>query len=236
MSQYHRGRLRSAPVSAAVDENDNRLRGLLTRFIATTGRGPDIDELAEMWGAHPRAVRKALRRLEAKHGLLLHPRARQPWVVHPFSLSPSQCWVQGRSKGWWAPCLYCAFGVAGCVREDVVITARLGGEAEPVAYRVEDGMLSETPDVFHFTVPAKRWWDNVVHTCATFLPFRGPAEVERWCRRHGFEQGYTIPVGQLFGFALDWYLPHATQWRPRSPSEMRACFARHGLKGPFWAI
>src|SRR5262249_57149373 len=33
-------------------------------------------------------------------------------------------------RGWWAPCIWCALGVAALVGEDVVIHSRIGGEAE----------------------------------------------------------------------------------------------------------
>jgi len=236
MTRYYRGRRVPPDNASAVDRHDNLLRNRLTRFITAAAREPSIDELAELCGWPPAAVRKSLRRLQAKRGLLLHPHVRRPWIVHPFSLSPAQCWVQGATKGWWAPCLYCAFGVAGCVGEDVVIATRFGGEAAPVEYAVKDGRLQATMDVFHFATPARRWWDNVVHTCSTFQPFRSEPNVDRWCESHGFERGYVISVERLFDFALDWYRPHATDWRPRSPSEIRACYARHGLEGPFWSF
>jgi len=222
--------------SASDDAADARLRTLLTRQIAETGREPSLAELAELSGLGVGGLRKALRRLEARHGLLLHPRGDKAWVVHPFSLYPASCWVQGRDKGWWATCLYCAFGVCGCVGEDVVITARFGGEAEAAEYRVQDGRLAPTSDLFHFLTPPRRWWDNVIYACATFQPFRSESDIDAWCARHGAARGYVIPVERLFDFALDWYRPHAGDWRARSVEDKRACFGRHGLTGPFWEI
>jgi hypothetical protein len=236
MARYHRGRLLPPATLSAFEEDDNRLRTLLTRFILTTAREPGIDELAQLAGREPRAVRKSLARLQAKRGLLLHPHARRPWIVHPFSLSPASCWVQGGDKGWWASCLYCAFGIAGCVGEDVVITTRLGGEGAAAEYRVADGALQETADIFHFATPAKRWWDNVLYSCATFQPFRNERDAHDWCARHGIARGEIVSVARLFDFARDWYGAHATAWRPRTAAEIRACFSRHGLEGPFWVV
>jgi hypothetical protein len=236
MTRYFRGPHASAKPRSLAEETDQRLRTLLTREIAETAREPSLDRLGRLAHLETGAVRKALRRLEAKRGLLLHPKERRPWVVHPFALHPASCWVQGKAKGWWATCLYCAFGVSGCVGEDVVITTRLGGEAEPVEYRVQGGKLSATSDVFHFLTPPRKWWNNVLYACATFQPFHDEPEVDDWCARHGLQKGYVLTVERLFDFALDWYGPHATTWRPRTPSEMRDCFARHGLEGPFWRL
>jgi hypothetical protein len=225
-----------APATSPNEDADRRLRTLLTREIAGTGREPSLDRLTDITGLDLQALRAALQRLEAQRGLLLHPHECRPWVVHPFSLYPAACWVAGKDKGWWATCLYCAFGISGCIGEDVVITTRLGGEGETVEYQVRGGKLSATSDVFHFLTPPAKWWDNVLYACATFQPFRDDAGVDAWVGRHGVGKGYVISVERLFDFALDWYRPHATSWRPRTAAEIGECFARHGLEGPFWAV
>ena len=33
-------------------------------------------------------------------------------VEHPFSLSPAATWIQQGEQGWWAPCIWCGFGIA----------------------------------------------------------------------------------------------------------------------------
>jgi len=221
---------------AAKEERDCLVRDTLTRFLVTNSCEPSIGDLADALRMRPAAVRSSLGRLEKKRGLVLHPQQRRPWIVHPFSLSPTSCWVQGKKRGWWAPCLYCAFGISGCVGQDVLITTRLGGEDNTVDYRVRGGKLEPTRDIFHFLIPPRRWWDNVIFTCATFQPFHSEAEVDRWCVRHGFERGFTISVERLFRFALDWYQPHASHWYPRTAVEVRECFSRHGLTGHFWNV
>jgi hypothetical protein len=235
MSLSHHPR-RAPAAHAAADEGDRLVRDALTRFLVATSREPSIADLAGATGLPPAGVRKSLMRLEAKRGLVLHPNRPRPWIVHPFSLSPTGCWVQGPERGWWAPCIYCAFGISLCVGQDVIVRTRHGGDADIVEYSVRAGRLEPTDDVFHFLTPARRWWDNVVFTCATFQPFRGEADVDRWCACHGFDRGFMISVERLFTFALDWYHPHASHWYPRSPGEVRECFSRHGLVGEFWNV
>lgn len=58
------------------------------------------------------------------------PITRRPWVIHPFSLSPTATWVQADQRGWWAPCIWCALGVAALVGQDVVVHCRIGAETE----------------------------------------------------------------------------------------------------------
>jgi hypothetical protein len=54
----------------------------------------------------------ALDALAADHGVVLHPNSHRIWVAHPFSATPTATWVEDGARGWWAPCLWCALGIA----------------------------------------------------------------------------------------------------------------------------
>jgi alkylmercury lyase-like protein len=216
---------------------DQDLRGLLTRMIAERGHAPSIAELATAAGAGAGAVEESLRRLHESHSLLLHPHRCEPWVVHPFALSAGGCWVETPARGYWANCLYCGLGIAAALSSDAVITTRLGGEGETVRYHVEGRHLVETEGVFHLSVPAARWWDNVIFACASFQPFASEADVDPWCARHGMPRGAVMSLEPLWRFAGDWYGGCLDQsWRKRSVEQVRALFAAHGLTDPFWEI
>jgi hypothetical protein len=108
-------------------------------------------------------VAEALKRLEASHSLICHPGRATPWVIHPFSLSPTATWVQAGKLGWWAPCIWCALGVAALVGEDVVIHSRIGGESENLGIHVGGGLVRENNIVTHFAVPLRSAWGDVHH-------------------------------------------------------------------------
>jgi hypothetical protein len=215
---------------------DQDLRGRLARAIARLGHAPTNAELAAETGESVAEVEAALRRLHDAHALLLHPHRCEPWVVHPFALSPGSCWVETAERGYWANCLYCALGNAAALTADARITTRLGGEAQTVRYRVEGGRLLDTDGVFHLSTPARFWWDNVIHACASFQPFAGEDEVDPWCARHGLPRGHVMSLEALWRFASDWYGGYLDgPWRKRSAAEVRSLFDAHGLTGGFWA-
>jgi alkylmercury lyase-like protein len=221
-----------------LSAGDQRLRGILALAIAETGHAPSTAALAERAGLPVAEVEAGLRRLHDGHALLLHPGdGCRPWVVHPFALAPGGCWVQTPHLGYWANCLYCAFGIAAVLKTDVVISTRIGGEGEAVRYAVEGGRAPVTTDVFHLSVPVARWWDNVVFACSSFQPFHAEPDVDAWCARHALPRGAVLTMPALWAFASDWYGKHLDQpWRKRSLEEVRALFARHGLTGDFWTI
>ncbi len=91
--------------------------------------------------------------------------------------------------------------------------------------------------LFHLSTPPQRWWDNVIHACATFQPFRSEREIDQWCERHAMPKGAVVPLPQMWAFAHEWYGDYVNKpWRKRTPAEVRELFARHGFTLPFWAI
>lgn len=106
---------------------------ILASFV-DRGRPPSPEELADEIGAPAGVVGDALRRLEAEHGVVLHPGSADVWISHPFSASPTGVWVSDGGRGWWTSCLLCALGIAA---PDAVIHARYGGEAEPAVFSIE---------------------------------------------------------------------------------------------------
>lgn len=217
--------------------DDLALRGTLTAMIAELGYAPSSDQLGGRLGVSVREVEASLRRLHDDHALLLHPHICRPWVVHPFALAPGSCWVKTPRNGFWANCLYCAFGICAALRCDATITTRLGGESETVHYAIEGGQARYASDVFHLSTPAARWWDNVIYACASFQPFRSEAHANEWCVRHDMPKGAVMTIPALWAFAQDWYGAYLQEpWRKRSREDALELFSRHGLTSDFWAI
>ena len=220
-----------------LTRDDERVRGALTRAIARLGYAPTNEELAVELQVPVDVLEASLGRLHDAHALLLHPHMCRPWVVHPFALSAGSCWVDTGVIGYWANCLYCAFGIVAATGRDALISTRIGGESEPVRYTVVDGVPSPSDHVLHLSTPAARWWDNVIFACASFQPFRSDAEIEGWCRRHALPRGAIMTIPALWAFARDWYGAYLREpWQKRSSDEARALFTRHGLTSPFWEL
>lgn len=56
--------------------------------IVSKGVAPEIKELALEFQVCEQEIITALRKLEADHGVVLHPNGKI-WVIHPFSLAPT---------------------------------------------------------------------------------------------------------------------------------------------------
>jgi hypothetical protein len=73
---------------------------------------PDELRTRKLNASASQRVEELLRSLADSHGVVLHPYACEPWVIHPFSLTPTVNWIQGERVSWWARCVWCALGVA----------------------------------------------------------------------------------------------------------------------------
>lgn len=209
------------------------IKGLIEEGVC-----PGNAVLAERMGVSRAHVETLLHALSEAHGVVLHPHVCEPWIVHPFSLTPTINWIAASNSGWWAPCVWCALGVATLARGEISIHTRLEAETEPLVIRVKDARLAVDDGIWvHFAIPPARAWANVHQHCALVLPFRSRDRVARWCGRHGVEQGEIVPLRQVADLARVWYGRHADRdWRKWTVLEAQEIFDHAGLRSAFWDL
>jgi hypothetical protein len=216
----------------------SRLHFDLIKSLIDHGACPANGKVAERMALPISEVEGLLRSLSEIHGVVLHPHVCEPWIIHPFSLTPTINWIEGEKKSWWAPCIWCAFGVAVLVGGNIRIHTRYGAESEPLVIPVVDGQPPEFGQIYvHFSIPPARAWDNVHQHCAMVLPFRSEQAIDEWCSRHGLQRGEAIPLAQVAQLAKLWYGCHADpNWRKWTVSEAQDIFHRAGLRSAFWEL
>jgi hypothetical protein len=215
-----------------------RLHYEMIRGLLHEGSCPGNGELARALGLSIPRLEALLKEAAEGHALVLHPHVPEPWVVHPFSLTPTLNWVEGPGHGWWAPCIWCAFGVATLAGGRTFIHTRIGAERESVVVPVKDGEPETAHDLcVHFAIPPSHAWDNVHRHCALVLPFRGVDDIAPWCVRHRQPRGEAVPLQQVAQLARLWYGKHADpDWKKWSVAEAQDIFARAGLTSAFWDL
>ena len=71
------------------EDSLSKLHYLLVRGLVERHACPTNAELAQQMGVPPAKVQELLHGLSAIHGVVLHPHICEPWVVHPFSITPT---------------------------------------------------------------------------------------------------------------------------------------------------
>lgn len=215
-----------------------RIHYLLTAHVIERGHAPDIAALARLAGCTEDEAVEGLARLRDLRGVILEPDSNRVWSLHPFALTPTSFWVTTCDRrGWWANCAWCSLGVAAALSCDVTVSARDGGEGDPLTVRVEAGRVTRSDLVVHFPYPPVRWWDNPYAPCANILFFAGAEAVGGWCSRHGRPRGAVVGVDTVAELAGLWFGDYASpDWRRKTAAEAEAVFRRLGLDPDFWTI
>jgi len=216
----------------------SRIHYYLIRGLVEGCASPSNAELANQLGVPTTRVEELLRGLSDIHGVVLHPHVCEPWVVHPFSITPTLNWIESQRGGWWAPCVWCALGVAVLVGGETRLYTRLGGEAEPLTIPVSDGKPAGFDDLWvHFAIPPAQAWQNVHQHCSMVLPFRSPEAIAAWSQRHRLVHGEAVPLEKVGRLARLWYGAHADpNWHKWTVEEAQGIFRQAGLDSEFWDL
>ena len=213
------------------------LHYILIKEIITRGFAPDNDFLAEHFGESESEVEQALYRLQDYHGVVLHPHEPKVWVIHPFSLAPTNFYIRSKTGQWWGNCAWCSLGAAALIDEDLTISTTIGAEGRPLEIRIEGGEILQKNLFVHFPTPMKQAWDNVIYTCSNMLAFESEAQVDDWCARHHIPKGDVRPIDVIWQFSKKWYGNHLNpEWTKWTSEEARALFAEFGLTHSVWDL
>ena len=213
------------------------LHHAILSHIVEHGHAPGNQLLAANFGVTLDEVTEALHSLQEYHGIVLHPHKAEPWVIHPFALSPTNFLVRSERGTWWGNCAWCSLGVAALLKEDLSIITTLGAYDEQVVISIVKGEIQQKELYIHFPIPMKNAWDNVIYTCSTMLVFRDEAQIDTWCKRHNVPKGDIQPIDNIWQFSKKWYGNHLDpNWTKWTMQEAKALFAEFALTGRIWDL
>ena len=87
-------------------------------------------------------------------------------MANPFSAVPTPFLVEIGDLSWWGNCIWDALGIAAMVKGDARIVTGCADCSDEMELRVEGGRLRTEGEegIIHFSVPARRWWENIKFT------------------------------------------------------------------------
>jgi len=216
---------------------NSKLHYTLIRKIIDNGFAPDVEELSGILIADNDEVIKALYDLQKYHGVVLHPNEPKVWVIHPFSLAPTNFYVKSKNGEWWGNCAWCSLGVAALLQDDVKITTRLGAETKQIEIHIVNGEIQEKNYYIHFPIPMKNAWDNVMYTCSNMLVFENEEQVNNWTKKHNISKGDIQPIDKIWNFSKKWYGNHLNpEWTKWTIDEAKQIFKDFELENKIWNL
>jgi hypothetical protein len=147
-------------------ELDREVRRYVYEEIMERATVPGAAYVARGMGLAVDEVRASFVRLQDAHILVLQEGSAEILMAPPFSAVPTPFVVDIGERSWWGNCIWDAMGIAAMVREDAVITTGCGDCNDAIAVRIEGGeaRLDVGDAIIHFSIPARRWWDNIKFT------------------------------------------------------------------------
>lgn len=217
--------------------NNSILHYTVIRYIVDHGYGPTTVELAELLKVSIDEVKKGLIDLADYHGVVLHPDSEDIWIIHPFSLAPTNFIVKNNGKQWWGNCAWCSLGVAALLKGKIDIITSIGAEGEKLEFSIEDGKLNRQDLFIHFPIRMRNAWDNVIFTCSTILIFENEKQVDAWCTRHRIQRGDIQPIENIWEFSKVWYGSHLNpNWEKWSTEQAIEIFNKFNLTNEIWEL
>ena len=217
--------------------SNSSLHYTILRHIIDKGYAPDLPQLAELLRSSPEEVENGLYELQEYHGVVLHPNQPKVWVIHPFSLAPTNFFVRSQRGQWWGNCGWCSLGVAALLQEDVTITTTIGAETKQVEIHIVNGEIQETQYYIHFPIPMKNAWDNVIYTCSNMLVFENEEQIDSWAIRHNIPKGDLQPIAKIWAFSKKWYGNHLNpEWTKWTVEDAKRIFSEFELQGRIWDL
>ena len=205
--------------------------------IIQYGYAPEVKKLSTIFHSREQEVIEALYGLQEYHGVVLHPHKAKIWVIHPFSLAPTNFFVESKRGKWWGNCAWCSLGIAAILKEDCKITTTLGGETQKASVHIVNGQIQEPNYCIHFPIPMRNAWDNVIYSCSNMLLFEDEQAVENWSARHQIPKGDVQPIAKIWDFSKEWYGNHLDpNWEKWTKDEARQLFKKFGLSHEIWNL
>jgi hypothetical protein len=213
------------------------LHYIIIKHIIDKGYAPDIETLSNILNSDVKEVGTALFDLQDEHGVVLHPNSPKIWIIHPFSLAPTNFVVKSTKGLWWGNCAWCSLGIAALLKDDVSITTNLGAHVEQVVIQIEDGEVREKDLYIHFPIPMKNAWDNVIFTCSNTLVFKDENQIDSWSKKHNIPKGDIQPIDKIWKFSKKWYGNHLDpNWKKWTKKEAREIFLEFNLTHEVWDL
>ena len=150
----------------AIDEAFiGRIRLEVLAATANTGRVPDAEAVGRSLDLPFADVMEAFRKLAADHVYVAEPgdpsRLR---MANPYSAVPTPFRVEIGRRSYFGNCVWDALGIVSLLGGDGRVLTSCPDCQEPLELRVVGRRLVPADCVVHFSVSARHWWDDIVHT------------------------------------------------------------------------
>jgi hypothetical protein len=130
-----------------------------------SGQVPDAVAVAERLGRSAADVADAFRQLGEAHVYVVEPGdPKRLRMANPFSAVPTPVHVEVANRQYFGNCVWDALGIVSLLGGDGRVRTICPDCQEPLQLEVALHRLVRSQGIVHFSIPARNWWDDIIHT------------------------------------------------------------------------
>lgn len=223
------------------EDTTKAMRKYIFDYFLENSRAPVLEELMGRFGLDRAGAAEALEALETAHHVIRVPGTDRILMANPFSALATPFRVKVDSKAYFGACAWDSVAYHVMLGKDTEVDSYCHHCAEPIRIRLSGGRVSssvpESPLV-HLALPAARWWENIVITCANNMVFfSSQGHFDSWSAENPNPDGFVLSIDQTLKMSVPIYrdklkLDYA---RP-TKEELKSYWANMGLTGDFWRL
>jgi hypothetical protein len=186
-------------------------------------------------------VSEVLEGLDAARHLALVKGTSRILMAWPFSAIATPFRVEVSGRRYFANCAWDAIAFHAMLRQDVRVESFCHHCAEPISLDLRGGhaVRSDPPEALvYLALPAARWWDDIITTCAnTMVFFASPEHRDASALCSLDALGASLTPDQTHALSVPIYGSRLAIDYARPPrQELLDHFASMGLAGDFWRL
>ena len=143
----------------------NEIRVHVLESTGQTTLVPEAGEVGLGLGRPTSDVIEAFRLLAANHVYVLEPgNPARLRMANPYSAVPSPFRVEAAGRTYFGNCIWDGLGIVSLLGGTGRVLTGCPDCQEPLELVVDGHRLLPAEGVVHFAVPARQWWDDIIHT------------------------------------------------------------------------
>ena len=143
----------------------NQVRLQVLEIAKKSGHVPDATQVAKALARSAADVIDAFRQLGESHVYVVEPgdpsRLR---MANPFTAVSTRFKVEVGNRTYFGNCVWDGLGIVSLLGGDGRVVTHCPDCREGLVLEVKDCRLVGSAGVVHFSVPARHWWDDIIHT------------------------------------------------------------------------
>lgn len=211
-------------------------------YFLSHGQAPVLEQIMREHRLSRTTAYSVLKDLETARHLVLIPGTQRILMANPFSNVTTPFKVKTVGREYFAACAWdlIAFHVM-MDRKEVEINSYCHHCAEPIRIVLKNGKVESSQPrnpLVYISIPAARWWQNIVDTCSNNIVFYGSKEhLDEWLSKNPGLTGESLTVSKTLELSPPIYADKLNlDYARPTVDQLAAHFGALGLHGEFWKL